>query len=345
LLAPGGLLSFSAHASPYTLGPLEADYLACLARSARAAGSVSALPAWDVTFLVAGKGARPAAPAQMAARLTTLGLKTRFVTPYFLRYELSPLRIAYLEAALAESSALPNTDLSPRCFYFAAVLWSGQHAALLARLYTGLSGLPVPLFALLPLLGLAPLALGRRSRRPLPVLMALAAAGFATLAAQVALLILFQVAHGSLYLKLALLVAAFMAGLGGGACLGAARPPQAGLAPLLLLGLALLAATLAAGAKVMLAAPPWAFAIAAAASGFVAGLLFPALAAALGRERAPAAGLAYGAELAGSALGSVAASLILIPLAGIPATLWVAAAAGLAGALAVASRHGLARPR
>jgi hypothetical protein len=278
----------------------------------------------------------------MAQRLTDLNLGTRYVTPQFLRYELSPFRLAYLEAALAESRAQANTDLSPRCFYFNTVLWSGQHAAWLGHLYTALGRLPEPAtawgLALLPLLpsALLPATLigGRRPRRRSATLAALAAVGFSTMAAQVALLVLFQVAHGSLYLKLALLVAAFMAGLGAGAGLGAARPARRAWPAVLFLGL--LAAALALGAPRLLTAPAWAFAAASALLGLAAGHAFPPLAASLteGGERPSAAGVAYGAELAGSALGSVVVSLIVVPLAGLTAALWAAAAAGLTAAIA-----------
>lgn len=342
LLASGGLIAFRVAAAPQALGPLEADYLACLARSAGAAGKVSLLPAHQLTFVVSPEGRAPE-PARMARRIEQLGLKTRFVTPHLVRHELEPLRIAYLEAALAESGAAANTDLSPRCFYFNTVLWSSQHEAWLPSLHTGLTSLPEGALrwglALLPLLSAVLLA-GRRRRRS-AALLALAYVGFATMAAQVALLILFQVAHGSLYLQLALLVAAFMAGLGAGAALAARSSlPQAGLP---VLALTLLAAATALGATALLSAPAWAFAALSALFGLAAGHAFPALALALtsGGRGPSAAGVAYGAELAGSGAGCVLASLVIVPLAGLSATLWAAAAAGLSATLAAT----FARPR
>jgi len=347
LLAPGGVLAFSAHAAPNAAGPLEADYLACLARSAAAAGKVSVLPASGALFL-AGEG-RAATTEAMAARLADLKLETRYVTPYYLRYEVSALRAAAFRAALSESRAAANTDLAPRCFYFNAMLWSGQHATWLKALYGRLAGLPAVAFAALPLAPLAlfpaSLALARRSRRKVFALFALAAVGFNTMAAQVALLVLFQVAHGSLYLQLALLVASFMAGLGAGSGLAAARPARGAQAVASALALAALTAGLGLESASLLAAPAWAFALLAAACGALAGYAFPALTATLsaGQEMERAGGLAYGAELAGSAAGGVLASLIIIPLANIPAAFWAAASAGAGAALAAGLAAALTR--
>jgi hypothetical protein len=163
--------------------------------------------------------------------------------------------------------------------------------------------------------GLAFMAL-RSKRSPVRLLIPLAVAGFTSILAEMALLIIFQSSFGYVYGTISLLLAAFMAGLAVGCVSGLRRTSpsvldlaaaQAGTAVLLVL-------TLRAAEGHWGEAFPF---LALAAFGTLSGHLFVA-ANRLFLEETPHPESGYGIDLLGSFAGVVLASAFVIPLLGVP---------------------------
>jgi len=146
---------------------------------------------------------------------------------------------------------------------------------------------------------------------------------------EILLLLGFQAVHGYVYQQLALLVAAFMAGmsLGSWLALGLRKPPQ--LAPI---QFAVAVAPLAAFGLLTLGAP--AAAVAAVMAGALGGFQFASASRQYFAHTKSGAGKLYAVDLAGSCAGALLLSAYVIPVFGFLRTSWLMAAANLVPALA-----------
>jgi spermidine synthase len=187
----------------------------------------------------------------------------------------------------------------------------------------------------------------RRRRRPLAAGFCTAATGFTTLGLEMLLLLAFQAVYGYVYQQLAMLIAAFMAGMALGSWLGMRRTAHGGrrvlaitqvlaaLAPLVLLGLC--AAMGQASGTAGLAASRIAFPALALGSGMLGGYEF-AVASRIffggTQAGAPAhrPGTLYALDLAGSCLGAVLFSAWFVPVFGFLKTALLSAMVSLAAA-------------
>jgi predicted membrane-bound spermidine synthase len=181
---------------------------------------------------------------------------------------------------------------------------------------------------------------------------AIFAAGFAGSALEIVLLLGFQIALGSVYQKLGLLITAFMAGLAAGSAVGkrerfAASPRNVALLavaigavsaalPVALRGLAGGGAAL----PVEIAFCALAFMLAA-----VVGLQF----AVAGREpscaNAAGASRLYTADFLGASLGALGAGTLLIPLLGVANVCWLTAGVNVAAGVVVWASAGRGQPQ
>jgi spermidine synthase len=169
---------------------------------------------------------------------------------------------------------------------------------------------------------------------------AIAAGSFTLMAAEVLLILAFQVFHGHVYHRIALLIASLMVGMAAGTHLA-----NRGLDRANVRWLAALHAALAGYAMIFLAlaaalagcAPPdglvpWLFLFLAALAGGLVGFEFPvANKLYLAARGAPgaAAGVVYGLDLAGSCLGALLVGVWLLPVIGLAWTLFILAGLNL----------------
>lgn len=362
VLEPGGVFAFRATGWHDYLGDDTRRLLASLRRTLGAAfPHVLMFPGANCTFLASNReGVLTYRLGVLGERIAERGLELWHVDERGWEAEL--LRLEELEAALAaETAAVVNRDLRPRCYYYEAQRWSAvQRARRPGRPGAGLDlagvldffgryPLVAPLGVLVLVGGLslaAPIA--RRRWRDGALAFSVASTGLIEMGVEFAVILGFQVACGYLYQYVGAVVAAFMVGLALGAW-GSSRWVRAGRAswgrmvgvqacicvyPLVLLGFL----WLSSGAR--LAAWPGLagvlFSLAALLAGLVGGLQFP-LAVALHSGGTGSAGTLYGLDLFGSCLGALAVSSVLVPsfgLDGVCAMLGGLGVLGLGGLLA-----------
>lgn len=361
-LAPGGVFNFSLAGSETSLHPWRAAYLAMAYHTLKQVfPEVLAWPGERVQFFAAaGPGVLTADPTRLTARLQARRLPLQYVREYYLRDDLAPARVAFLKQVLERQPPEINTDLSPGCYFYDLALAGLQEDLPLGRLLMAARQLP----AYLPWAWLAAatliLAVILRRRPGALCLYQVMVMGLGTMALEILVLVLYQIQLGSLYRQLGLLIAAFMAGMAGGAAAGghwlrlAAGRPDRG-ARVLNRRLAALQALPAALALILalcwrlLPVSTWpvpeplaqgGFALILAAAGFGGGGIF-ALSSGLwvrGQgESGVKGGQLYAADLLGSTLGALGFGCLILPVWGIwPALLLVAAAhAGAALALLI----------
>jgi spermidine synthase len=355
-LKPGGILSFTLRASPDYLGAeqigVERSIWAALRESFR---NVLFLPD-EIHLILAGD--RPLTlevPSILAAR----GIETRRLLDYEWSDLSDPYRRDQLDALLTAPRAgrapQVNRDLSPRAF-----------GSLLEREARKAGGsrkwilLVTGAFVVMAALSTGGSRLG----------LAIGSSGFAAMALELELLLLYQVHYGHLYLRLSLFVTLFLMG----AALGAARGPrwrmrpalQMRLADLFLVILALLVAAVSSR-EGRFPADGWGDrTFAAALYGLIlmvavaVGAQFAAAGALLARtshlrsecapreteaesglhsrEQALTIGRLYLADLSGAASGTILSGLVLLPRIGVPGVTLVVAGLKMISLLSLSMR-------
>jgi predicted membrane-bound spermidine synthase len=193
---------------------------------------------------------------------------------------------------------------------------------------------------------LALVAAGRwlKRRRRFAASFSTAAMGFTAIGLEMLLLLGFQAVYGYVYRQLAVLLAAFMAGMALGSWLGMRPTARGGMrvlaitqalaafAPLVLLGL--FQAIGRANGAASLAASQIAFPALALVSGMLGGYEFPVASRIFfeGKDAAERPSALYALDLAGSCVGAVLFSAWFVPVFGFFRTAWLSAMVSLAPA-------------
>jgi spermidine synthase len=367
-MAPGGILSFRVSSAENYISPELQQFLGCLDKTlGRVFVDVKVVPGESNIFLACNrKGVLTLDAAILVERLEERDIKEQlqFIREYYLPYRLSEDRVEKLVSALAAAEARINTDLSPVCYYYHAVLWSKQFEDVSGAIIASFARVrPYWIFIVIAAFTAAGLLIQRlfpMAWGPKSILAAVATTGFAEISIEVVALLGFQAIHGYVYYKVAIIITAFMVGLTVGAAFmnRAIARSSAGrrallliqaivcVYPMIMLGVLLLfARTDSSGGE------PGAFALQAQVAfpllafvaGVVGGLQFPLandlwLAEMPGAARA--AGYTYGADLLGSCFGALLTTALLVPVFGIPLACVTASALNLGGLLLL-----LFRPR
>lgn len=372
LLSPDGVVGIAVSSSENYVSREQATLLACLRSTLSSVFSrVVALPG-DPCHFVASDGPHPTRDASLlAGRVESRGLDVLHVRDYYLRDRLSPLRAAALDAAMDREVSHVNTDLHPLCYFYGIVVWNRRTEDSPVRLLSAGESFGPAAVAAVALLLATVFSAPAVARRCAPaafrrsVVLSIVVVGATEISMEIAAIMAFQSLYGYVYQKLALIVAAFMAGLALGGRLGVAAarrgagartfvvlqaaitcvPPALAAALSALAGLEPELATLGASLVPLLVV----------CSAVLAGMQFPLAAGLLTRDGRPAAvagGGLYGADLAGSAIGATLTAVLLVPVVGIVGSAATLAAlnaavfvaltvpAARAGMLARTSAHG-----
>ena len=341
-LSPGGVFGFSLTSAEDFISPGLAFFLASMRATLRSAfPSVALLPGVEVRFLASGEPGRFDSPdwEQLERNRAALGIETAYVRDYFLRYTMSPERMAFLRDSLDRArSPLINTDARPASYFRRTLLQGKMDGSRVTRHLDALSRdsvLPlllggVTLCLLLP--GLLP-GRGARGRAAASSMLT---AGLTQISLQVLAILAYQSFYGFLYGRIALLTGSYMAGLALGGLFGARAveltAPSMSRMALLQGGIALIALLWAAllfpgeQGHARSFAMEAGFYLLTALTGLLGGVLFP-FADALYRQARPDAnpGAVYGYDLAGAAIGALLTASLVIPVLGMyPALAWLA---------------------
>jgi spermidine synthase len=285
-----------------------------------------------MTVMTASAAPLPRSPEILTDRLRERGLRTRLVSPPYIRYLFTNDRFADVEKRLKETMVPENTDIRPVCYPYAVLSWLARFFPTLALADLsgfGEEGTGFGKIVWISGIGLAFLFLGGRLRPSWRRGLLAAVAGFLGIVGESVLILAYQAKEGVLYQDIGLLLAAFMAGLAAGALvlrdriLGTGVNKKqtrwwgyallAGFSPL---GLAAIGTVTGGAAGGLLLT-----AVLLAAIGFLIGGLF-AYAGLYGvREQKKIIGSLYAADLIGGCLGALFGSLALIPLLGLVGTL------------------------
>ncbi len=377
-----GVFSFQVTASENYISPELADFLRCLHKTLREVfPEVTVIPGGNVHFFASARpGTLASGPEVLIERLRARKLRTSYVREYFLPFRMSADRMLDLKQQIEPARDTPlNRDFAPIAYYFDVALWSARFHPGSRRWFRTLADVGFG-----PLAGsfLAALAVfiiiflawtrwrsrGVRSseaatRRTGAAGFCVAAMGFTLIGLEILLLLGFQAIYGYVYGRLAVVVAAFMAGIALGAWLATTRPSRAiareahylrdsSLLPALrtvallqftaVLAPILLYALLRAFAGVenefsIIWVSQVVFPLMALTCGLIGGYQFPlASRVYLAEEPTGSAGVLYGLDLLGACVGAVLLSIYLFPVYGFLRSAVLMALANLAPAVLAA---------
>jgi len=318
-LAPGGVVTVAFPSSENYISPERGDFLRCIYKTLGAVfPHIAVIPGETVHFIACPAAYILAADAPaLLARLRARHLQTSYVREYYLPFRMSADRMRDLAAQILPHASTPvNRDFAPIAYYFDEILWNTRFHGRYTGLWVALM-ICVAMFAV-------PLGAGRR------VGLSVSAMGFTMIGLEMLLLLGFQAIYGYVYQQLAILTAAFMAGMAAASWRALRFPPRrpmramaitqlaAALAPLTLYCILIALAPAQAAGRIL-------FPLLAFLSGALGGYQFPVAAKLFAN-----AGALYALDLAGSCLGAIVFSAWLIPLAGFRNTALLMAAVNAA---------------
>ncbi len=218
-LQPDGIFCFSLSASPHVIGPSELRFL----RSAywtlsQVFEQILVCADGSARFFAANQdGSLLQDPFTLFQVLEKRGIQADYTGADYFFELLDPLGRDYLKTLLTEKGeARINHDFFPVCYFYHLITWTQQMDTGLGRFFAGLSRISKPAFGyglVLACAGLAGIAWLTRQGTQVAVL----TLGIGLMIEHMVLMLGFQVLAGALYQEIALIIAAFMTGLAGGA--------------------------------------------------------------------------------------------------------------------------------
>ena len=335
-LAGGGLVALKVDSPGAYMGP---EFINMLGSIAGALGqvfdSVEFIPG-DAIHLLGSNSPLAGRIPDLPAALLERGFKTSYVNDFVLADRLAPLRAVQLDSLLARrKSADINTDGRPVTFSYAIAIWARHfttgRAVAWAVNNLGL-GTCVILLSALAFIVVACYArgsgLGFSAAIPFA---ALYSVGFTTMFTQVLVMLCYQISRGYIYTRIAVLIAAFMIGLGLTATLAARRLAgareyislvllQAGMVCLPIAVIVAFRQVQSRGAGLPGPAADGVYALLAFVGGALGGAVFTVASASLMRRRAPtveAGAFSYSIDLIGASVAGFTTGFLTIPALGI----------------------------
>ena len=316
-LTGSGVLALRLTAAEDYISPELAAFLRSIYKTLRAVfPEVTAIPGETVHFFGARRtGVLAAGSEELLARLRARHLATSYVSEYYIPFRMMPDRMADLDRQIEPRPLTPvNRDFAPVAYYFDVALWSSRFNHGYRDLFRAMAGVRFGWLAGAAGALLLVLAAKKRQARTAAACCT-AAMGFTLIGLEMLLLLAFQAIYGYVYQQLAVIIAAFMAGVALGSWLALTRGrsrtcPTMRTLVLLQVGAAIAPLLLCA---VFEAVTPVLFPVLALGCGMLGGYEFP-VASRIFCARNP--GTLYALDLAGSCLGAVLFSVYLIPVFG-----------------------------
>ena len=340
-LTGSGILALRLTAAEDYISPELAAFLRSIYKTLRAVfPEVTAIPGETVHFFAARRaGVLAAGSEELLARLRARRLETSYVREYYIPFRMMPDRMADLDRQIEPRPETPvNRDFAPVAYYFDVALWSSRFNHGYRGVFRAMAGVDFRWLA--GAVGALLLVLVAKKRRPQTAAACCTAAmGFTLIGLEMLLLLAFQAIYGYVYQQLAIIIAAFMAGMALGSWLALRARALQGMRTLAFLQLGAAIAPLLLCA-VFQAVTQVLFPVLALGCGMLGGCEFP-VASRIFSGRST--GTLYALDLAGSCLGAVLFSVYLIPVFGFLRTAALAAMVSLASA-AMAVRAAPERP-
>lgn len=326
-----GVFETSLPYSPSTAGKNLENLNASIYKTLKAVfGQVIATPNNKIFFL-ASKGQNLTEDAAvLAQRLEERNIQAPYVTKNYLEFIFLPARIGEAKKLLEKNQdAEINSDFYPRAIFYQTLYWLDYSNLKFSASLKNFSLYFWPLSVLLLVILIAIQQKKKNNlKRNIPAA-SVAAAGFSLMALEIIIIYVYQASVGYLYYRIALLIAAVMAGMAFGVVYGNRATQKTSNCydflkkshfALIAFCFALFCGFIYLFQIGSFAAKEIVLLILAILAGFFGGIIFPAanrIYLASVQEPQKKTGTIYSADLAGSSAGALLSSVILIPVFGI----------------------------
>ena len=348
-LTERGIMAFSLTGAENYIADDLAMFLASVRETLRLAfPSVRVLPGLQCRFLAANSPGLVDATGweDLDARRSNLGIETLYVRDYFLRFTMSPRRVAFLTENLdAAENPVINSDTKPSSYFSRTIVQGNLDNSSIIDFTASVANADAMKLFIFIIIIITVFFAGIPGKRALgrTVMAAVMSVGMTEISLEVLAIMAYQSIFGYLYGRIALLVGFYMGGLAAGGLIGtrlvergrarttllAAVQSAIALIPLLWI-LLLWSHTAFPGDIPLLEAY---FFILTALSGLAGGFQFPvadSLYRASLSDRRAGPGAIYGVDLAGSSVGALITGSLMIPIIGmIPVLAFLAALNGI----------------
>ncbi len=348
ILKPRGIFSLRLNSSENAIGPELSQFLSTIHSTLhRVFRDIVMIPGETVRLIGTNPpGLLTSDPQILIKRLSQRKLETRYVREYFIPYQMSEERQRYLKSkiSLVPENQL-NRDFKPVGYFYDTVLWATYFTPVFKTIFIEFARLRLlHLITVLGILTLSVLFLSRIFGEPVRLLktgtvISLFNVGFTEISLEMILLLGFQIIHGFVYYRLALLIACYMIGLALGSRMALRKKMSMnaltsrfiffqGIMTIYPVLLSVLFGCFQTNDSVFLnlVSSQWAFFCYMLLAGWIGGYQFPVanrLYLKTGTSLEKTAGFLYGMDLTGSSLGVLITSAFLIPIFGIHATLYL----------------------
>jgi spermidine synthase len=336
-LGVNGIMALKIPSEGAYLGPELASLLAALLNSCRQVfGEVGLIPGDYIHLLASPELDIRERTDVLLETLSLRALDTSYVTPYVLWDRLSPIRRAGLDSLIARyDTGKTNTDVMPISFSHSISLWakhfrSGRIISFVVARLDMRSCLLLLLVAALAVIAAEMRGFGA-SWESLPAAVAIYSMGMTAMFTEILIVLAFQIVSGYIYAGIAVIIAAFMTGMGLASSLAGARSDRA--APsralqvmqcgLVVMPIAVLAALNLLKSDTPITwphAPDMIFGSLALLTGALGGGIFAVASMSMsskGRGATDASALSYSLDLAGACVAGFATGLLILPSLGL----------------------------
>jgi spermidine synthase len=328
LIGTDGIMALKIPQEGAYLGPELASLISALVNSCSEVFGFVGLVPGEYIHLLASPGLDVGERTGLLLETLSLrALDTSYTTEYVLPDRLSPIRAARLDSVIAtHDTGQTNTDVMPVSFSYSIALWakhfrSGRAISFVVTRLNTSSCLLMLILAGVVIIALH-LRAGAAARSELSAAAAVYSMGFTAMFTEILIVLGFQIVSGYIYVGIAVIVAAFMLGMGLASSLAGTRNkdwigPRA--LPLVHCCL-LIMPLLVVAALTWRHTPDAAFAVMAFVTGGLAGVIFAVASESLasgGRRAGDAGALAYSLDLTGACVAGFATGLVIVPSLGL----------------------------
>jgi spermidine synthase len=218
-LNPSGIFTLQTHGSENYINDELAAYLKCIYNTLNTAFKDVIIFPGDIVhfFAVQDSGLVSTDYQILVQRMKERNVKTQYIREYYLPFRLSPDRIDYINHIIkSQPENRINRDFHPTAYYFNMILWSTQfshHFTTLVQWIETVNWKIIVSIILIILFIFTPLFYKSNLQYQITGALSVFCLGFTSLSAEILILLIFQIMYGYVYQQLAILIAAFMAGL------------------------------------------------------------------------------------------------------------------------------------
>jgi len=331
-LKPGGIFTFRVSGAENYINRPLARYLKCLYLTlGRVFKSTETAPGETIHFFAKNDTAGiKIKPKLLIGRLRERRLRTQYIREYYIPFQLSEQRRAYLKEVLKKAGDVPlNSDFAPAACYLSSVFWSSRFSVSFPQLLRRMQSVPFYVPLLMLFAGILFLYILQRrktcahEKQKLFAALSMFGSGFSMISLELIIFLTYQALHGSLYNQLALLLGVFMAGMSAGTWFSLAKISKmsafklAGINLWLVIFSAITVFFVYSGLGTSPDYGHLVWMLLAFFAGMSGGIIFPVASAFYYSEKGTeSSGTLYALDLAGSLIGAFLTAAFIIPLFG-----------------------------